>query len=153
MKWCYRFLKRWSYTIRRATHVGRKIKVKALDDLANFYLILKDIKLKQKIFLESDHRRIWNCDETAIWLDLVKGTSVEKIGAKSVPIHTFGNEKVRISVLLCFNALSEKLPPFIIAKAKEGKTTENRLKKLSCVTKGDSYYKMQRKRIDGKRIF
>ena len=50
MKWCYRFLKRWSYTIRRATHVGRKIKVKALDDLANFYLILKDIKLKQKIF-------------------------------------------------------------------------------------------------------
>ena len=32
-------------------HSGRKIKAKALDDLANFYLILKDIKLKQKIFL------------------------------------------------------------------------------------------------------
>ena len=88
-------------------------------------MILKDIKLKQKIFLEPDHRRIWNCDETAIWLDLVKGTSVEKIGAKSVPILTFGNEKVRISVLLCCNALGEKLPPFIIAKAKEGKQDLN----------------------------
>ena len=50
MKWCYIFLKRWSYTIRRATPVGRKIKAKALDDLANFYLILKNIKFKQKIF-------------------------------------------------------------------------------------------------------
>ena len=37
MKWYYRFLKKWSYTIRRATYVGRKIKAKTLDDLANFY--------------------------------------------------------------------------------------------------------------------
>ena len=60
-----------------------------------------------------------------------------KIFYNNISYNFFQNEKVRISVLLCCNALGEKLPPFIIAKAKEGKTIENRLKKLSCVTKGE----------------
>ena len=50
----------------------------------DFFRILKEVRLEQKIIGEKDYKRIWNADETAIWLDLIRGTTIEKIGNKKV---------------------------------------------------------------------
>ena len=38
--WCYRFLARYSYSIRKPTHVGQKLKDNAGTEYRNFYNIL-----------------------------------------------------------------------------------------------------------------
>ena len=58
---------------------------------------------------------IANMDETAIWADMPGNTTVEKIGATSVPLLTTGHEKERIISAL---ASGEKLKPFIVFKRK-----------------------------------
>ena len=96
----------------------------------DFFRILKEVRLEQKIIGEKDYKRIWNADETAIWLDLIRGTTIEKIGNKKVNVYIFGNEKIRLAILLCSNANVDKLPPLIIAKGKEGKTVEKSIVKI-----------------------
>ena len=39
-KWCYGFLKRYSYGIRHISHVGQKIKDSSKQDYENFFKIL-----------------------------------------------------------------------------------------------------------------
>ena len=61
---------------------------------------------------------IANMDETAIWADMPGNTTVEKIGATSVPLLTTGHEKERITVCLSALASGEKLKPFIVFRGK-----------------------------------
>ena len=61
---------------------------------------------------------IANMDETAIWADMPGNTTVEKIGATSVPLLTTGHEKERIVVCLSALACGKKLKPFIVFKGK-----------------------------------
>lgn len=79
----------------------------------DFFHILREIKLRHKIINKEDYQRICSTEETAIWLDLVRGTSIEIIGNKNVNINSFGNEKLSVSIMLCVNATGIKLPPFI----------------------------------------
>ena len=120
-KWSYGFIRTWRYIIRRITHVGKKLKANSIEQMNELFNILKNIRTNQLIINEKDHNWIWNADETVIWLDLIKGTSIEKIGNKKVNVHSFGNEKVRLSIILCVSATSIKLLPLLIAKGKEGK--------------------------------
>ena len=53
-------------------------------------------------------------DETAVWNSMISNTTVEKIGAKEVPLKSTGNEKVRVSVTLTGKADSTKYKPFIV---------------------------------------
>ena len=55
-------------------------------------------------------------DETAIWADMPGNTTVEKIGATSVPLLTTGHAKESNTV--CLGASGEKLKPFIVFKGK-----------------------------------
>ena len=43
-----------------------------------FFRIFKEVRLKQKIIGEKEYNRILNVDEIAIWLDLNRGTNIEK---------------------------------------------------------------------------
>ena len=61
--------------------------------MKDFFRILKETRLKPLIINEKDCKRIWNDDETPIWLDLIRGTTIEKIGNKNVNVHSFCNEK------------------------------------------------------------
>ena len=57
-------------------------------------------------------------DETAVWIDPIQNTTIEKTGAKSVPIFSSGYHKAKFTVLLAAKADGSKLKPFIILKGK-----------------------------------
>ena len=78
---------------KKTTHIGKELKANCVEQMNDFFRILKEVRLKQKIIGEKDYKRIWNADETAIWLDLIRGTTIEKIGNKKVNVCAFGNEK------------------------------------------------------------
>ena len=60
----------------------------------DFFRILKEIRLKQKIIGEKDYKRIRNADEIAIWLYLIRVLTIEKIGNKKVKNINVINNKV-----------------------------------------------------------
>ena len=74
-------------------------------------------------------------DETAVWSDMVSATTVNKTGAKDVPLKSTGREKVRVSVCLTAKADGKKLKPFIVfAGAKrETKTLHSEYKNICSV--------------------
>ena len=69
-------------------------------------------------------------DESAVWADMVAGTTVEKTGKKEIALKSTGHEKVRASVCLAAQANGKKLKPFIVfAGAKrETKSLDQQLK-------------------------
>ena len=56
-----------------------------------------------------DLNRIGNVDETPIWFDMTYNTTMGEIGEKSVKVHTFGRERLRVSLILYILADGEKL--------------------------------------------
>ena len=74
-------------------------------------------------------------DETTVWGDMVSATTVNKTGAKDVPLESTGHEKVRVSVCLTAKADGKKLKPFIVfAGAKrETKTLHSEYKNTGSV--------------------
>ena len=55
-------------------------------------------------------------DETPIWLDMLAQTTVDHVGAKSIPIKTTGHEKARVTIVLTAKASGQKMPPLIVFK-------------------------------------
>ena len=49
---------------------------------------------------------------------MIENTTVEKIGSRTIKVKSFGNEKSRISCLLCITGGGIKLPPLIVFKGK-----------------------------------
>ena len=66
-----------------------------------------------------------------VWNDMITNTTVEKTGAKEVPLKSTGNEKVSVSVRLTGKADGTKCKPFIVfAGAKrESKTLHEEFKR------------------------
>ena len=56
-----------------------------------------------------DLNRIWNVDKSPIWFDMTYNTTKSKIREKSVKVHTFGRERLRVSLILYILADGEKL--------------------------------------------
>ena len=108
-----------------------------------FFNILKNIRTNQIIINEKNYNRIWKADKTAIWLDLIKGNSIEKIGNEKVNVHTFGNEKLRVSIMLCVSAMGNKLPPLLTSKGKEGKAIEKKYSKNKNILSKKVFLKCQ----------
>ena len=55
-------------------------------------------------------------DETSVWADMMSGTTVDRLGSKTVSLKTTGHEKVRVSVCLSARADGSKLKPMIVFK-------------------------------------
>jgi hypothetical protein len=59
-----------------------------------------------------------NADQTPVFFDMPRNTSIEKQGVRSVTIKTTGAEKQRYTVMLAVTADAGKLPPYVIFKRK-----------------------------------
>ena len=59
---------------------------------------------------------IGNMGKTPCWLYMPGETTVEHVGARSVPMRTTGNEKSRFTVVLAVMADGRKLKPFVVLK-------------------------------------
>ena len=57
-----------------------------------------------------------NVDETPIVMEPITGTTLEKIGEKTLHIRTFGKSKQRVSCILCIFANGRKAPPMLVFK-------------------------------------
>jgi hypothetical protein len=62
--------------------------------------------------------QIGNADQTPVFFDMPRNTSIEKQGVRSVTIKTTGAEKQRCTVMLTVTADGGKLPPYEIFKRK-----------------------------------
>ena len=114
MEWCYKFLKRAGFFIIKPTHVGQALKENTFGLFDRF--IFNDIKFRKDMKIIEDLNRFWNVDETPIYFYMTYNTTISKIGEKSVKVHTFGGEGLRVSLILSILADGEKHPQFIIFK-------------------------------------
>ncbi|XP_050501919.1 tigger transposable element-derived protein 1-like [Diabrotica virgifera virgifera] len=61
-----------------------------------------------------DPKRVFNCDETAFYLNPKPGKVLAAKGSKSVYTASGGDEKLNLTVLLTANAAGELAPPMIV---------------------------------------
>ena len=97
--WIDRFMRDWGFTIRMKTTVGQHLPPDVCSKVFDFVRVL----CRARQVKHTPPAAIANMDETAIWADMPGNTTVEKIGATSVPLLTTGHEKERITV--CLSAL------------------------------------------------
>ena len=53
-------------------------------------------------------------DESAVWFDMLAGTTVNEKGAGSVSVKTTGHETSRCTVILTANGSGTKLKPYVV---------------------------------------
>lgn len=59
-----------------------------------------------------------NADQTPVYFDMPSECTITTKGAKQVVIRSSGNEKSRITVMLCCSADGFKLPPYVVLRRK-----------------------------------
>ena len=115
------------YGIRSITHIGQKIKECCKQVYNNFYnrlyLLRFDIEDNESML------NLFNMEETPIWFQMVSKTTVAKISERSINVRTFGNDRTRISLILCIVDNGYKAPLLLIVKGKKGGKKEIELKK------------------------
>ena len=114
VNWCYRFMARHNYSIRRRTHISQQLPADFDDKLIKFQQFI----ISQRKKNEYDLGLIGNADQTPLTFDLPSEMTVAKTGSKSVNMITTGNEKNRFTVMLACTADGQKLMPYVIFKRK-----------------------------------
>lgn len=105
--WCDKFMKRNGLALRRRTTICQKLPPQYEERLVSFQRHV--IKLRsRKEYQMSD---IGNADETPVYFDMLRSTTVHPIGDREVKVLSTGYEKCRITVMLCITADGYKLPP------------------------------------------
>ena len=112
--WCYRFMERQGFSVRRRTTVAQKLPKDYEDKLVNFQRFII-AKRKQHNFELS---QIGNADQTPLTFDVVTNSTIAEKGVKSVPMVTTGHDKDRFTVMLACRGDGSKLPPYVVFKRK-----------------------------------
>ena len=112
--WCYRFMDRFGFSIRRQTTIAQKLPQDYEEKLIKFqhYVLAKR---KEHDF---DLKYIGNADQTPLTFDIVTNSTVSAKGVKSVPILSTGHDKDRFTVMLACLGDGTKLPPYVVFKRK-----------------------------------
>ena len=79
----------------------------------------KDLGLKSSDLL--------NMDETGVWFQMASRRTISIRGEAITRVATGGQDKSRLTVVLCCTADGQKIPPALIFKGKPGKRLEERL--------------------------
>lgn len=101
-------------TLRRRTTTCQKLPHEYLDKIVNYILNLRQLRTTKRYALDS----IYACDETAVFYDNPRPTTVDNIGSKEVSVRSTGHEKSRVTVMLCAKANGEKCKPLILLERK-----------------------------------
>jgi hypothetical protein len=112
--WLTNFMKQYGFSLRRRTSICQKLPPFYEEKLISFQRYVINLR-KQHEYL---FNRIGNADETAVYFDMLRNTTVSTTGAKEVKMLTTGYEKHRVTVMLCVTADGCKLPPYLIFKRK-----------------------------------
>lgn len=112
--WCYRFMDRCGFSIRRRTTIAQKLPQDYEEKLIKFQRYVM-AKRKEHDF---DLKYIGNADQTPLTFDIVTNSTVAEKGVKSVPLLSTGHEKDRFTVMLTCLGDGTKLPPYVVFKRK-----------------------------------
>ena len=112
--WLQRFIKRKGLTLRRKTTVCQSTPANYIPKLIDFIGNVRRLRINHGY----SNNCIFAMDETACWMDMPSDTTVDTIGARSIPIKTTGHEKSHYTVILTAKADGTKLKPYIVFKGK-----------------------------------
>ena len=115
MNLIYKFLIKYGYSFRTKTHIGQLIKESFLKEACLFWNEVYNNRMKYGF----NTYGVGNMDETPIFFNMYPNKTIAKKGNKHVLIKTQSQEKCKVSVILYITADGEKLPSFLIFKAKE----------------------------------
>ena len=130
--WCYRFIKRNGFSIRRVSHIGQT-KSEDMNTLKDSFYKRSNIKKEKMNIPYDDDYTIINMDETPCYLEMGYDTTLEFTRKKNVDILSSGLYRYRVSVILAVVGNGFKLPPLLILKGEPGKTIEKELRGLPYV--------------------
>lgn len=119
----YRFLNRESYVFRRGLTTTKSFPTDLKEKVLEFYSQL-DEEFKKKVY-SPEH--VMNLDETGVFLNPDIKTTITFKGEKWVKILCHGQQKLRVSVVLCATASGKKLPPMVIFKSSAVKVGQKRI--------------------------
>lgn len=112
--WCSRMMKRAGLSLRRRTTLAQKLPAEYSEKLLEFQRYVINLRKEHMYMLG----QMGNADETPVYFDMPANVTVNEKGAKSVLVRGTGNEKQRITVMLCVLADGRKLPPYVILRRK-----------------------------------
>ena len=112
--WCYRFMDRYGFSIKRRTTVAQKLPQDYEEKLIRFQ---RYVMARRKEH-EFDLKYIGNADQTPLTFDIVTNRTVSEKGVKSVPISSTGHDKDWFTVMLACLGDGTKLPPYVVFKRK-----------------------------------
>ena len=127
--WCYRFIKKEGFSIRRVSHIGQYIP-EDMNTLKDSFVKEIILKMKKMNIPFDDDYTIINMDENLCYLEMGFDTILEFTGKKNVDILSSGLNRYRVSVILSVVGNGFKLPPLLIFKGEPGKTIEKELRGL-----------------------
>lgn len=112
--WVMRFMRRNNMAMRRRTTICQKLPANYTEKVVSFHRYV--LRMRQETaFLLS---QIGNADQTPVFFDMPRNSTIAMKGESSIPMRTTGNEKLRCTVMLAITADGRKLPPYIIFKRK-----------------------------------
>lgn len=112
--WCVRMMRRAGFSLRRRTSLAQRLPSDFSEKLIKFQQYVIRLR-KQYSYLLG---QMGNADQTPVYFDMPSSVTVNKKGAKSVIVKTTGNEKSRMTVMLCVLADGRKLPPYVVLRRK-----------------------------------
>ena len=130
--WCYQFIKRNGFSIRRVSHIGQSIP-EYMNTLKDSFVKEVILKRKKMNIPYDDDYTIINMDETPYYLIMGIDTTLEFTGKKNVDILSSGLNPYRVSVILAVVGNGLKLPSLLILKGEPWKTIEKELRGLPYV--------------------
>ena len=99
-------------SLRRKTTTAQNLPRDLVDKTAAFHRQI--IRLRRRYNYEA--YRIGNMDETAIYLDMPRDSTLDETGTRSVLIQTTGHDKDKVTVMLAALGDGTKIAPLMIFK-------------------------------------
>ena len=115
--WLQCFMKWKGLSLRRKTTICQIAPADCIPKLVSFVTYMRSLQMQHKYC----HDAMFTMDETACWLDMSSGTTIESTGARSVPLKTTWSRKRSLhhhSFSSSSRADGTKLKPYVVFKGK-----------------------------------
>ena len=110
--WLQKFLKQYSFSLRRRTTVGQRLPQDLITKVVGFIMSTRKLRHSKNYPLSL----IGNMDEMPLFLDMPGETMITRRCEQSVPLCTTGHEKGRFTIVLSAMADGRKLKPYVVFK-------------------------------------
>lgn len=112
--WAVRFMRRNNLSLRMRTSLCQRLPEEYTHKVIKFQQFVLRQRQEHQFLLS----QIGNADQTPVYFDMPRRSTINTKGASSVLVKTTGAEQLRCTVMLAVTADGNKLPPYVIFKRK-----------------------------------